>query len=149
MRHLIAIIFFFCCVGCGNAHQSASPGKTDTLEKPLPKNDTLSLIAVGDIMFGTNFPDESEMPPNDGKNLLTHFTDILKDADITFGNAEGVFMDAGGTPKGFGGNVFCFRQPVRYAQYFVENGFDLVSVANNHVADFGDAGIASTIATLK
>lgn len=113
------------------------------------KTDTLSLIAVGDIMFGSNFPDASHLPPNDGKDLLKDVTDILQDADITFGNSEGVFLDNGGEAKGFGANVFSFREPKKYAQFFVDNGFDLVSVANNHVADFGNAGMQSTIATLK
>ncbi|MBK7884621.1 MAG: CapA family protein [Chitinophagaceae bacterium] len=145
--------FILCNLGCQSSiHEKQVQGIDKTLPdttspKLLP--DTISLIAVGDIMFGTNFPDKSHLPPNDGKNLLAPFTKILQDADITFGNAEGVFLDEGGIPKGAGGNVFCFRQPVRYAQYFTDNGFDLISVANNHVADFGEPGIKSTIATLQ
>lgn len=152
MRIIIVVFLFFCCTRCTNANNTATASgdiKRDTADKPVAKSDTISLIAVGDIMFGTNFPDKSHMPPNDGKDLLSPFTSILKDADVTFGNAEGVFLDAGGIPKGTGSNVFCFRQPVRYAQYFTDNGFDLISVANNHVADFGAPGIESTVATLK
>jgi poly-gamma-glutamate capsule biosynthesis protein CapA/YwtB (metallophosphatase superfamily) len=151
MKYLIAIaLVLIGCTNCGNANNQTAPSKNiDTTETPIQKSDTISLIAVGDIMFGTNFPDQSHLPPNDGKDLLNPFTAILKDADITFGNAEGVFLDKGGVPKGFGGNVFCFRQPVRYAKYFTDNGFDLISVANNHVADFGEAGLQSTIATLQ
>jgi len=100
-------------------------------------------------MFGTNFPDASTLPPNDGKDLLKDFKEELQNADLTFGNAEGVFLDAGGKAKDSGANVYSFRQPRRYAQYFSDNGFDLLSVANNHVADFGETGIQSTIATLK
>jgi poly-gamma-glutamate capsule biosynthesis protein CapA/YwtB (metallophosphatase superfamily) len=111
--------------------------------------DTISINAVGDIMFGTNFPDLKNMPPNGGKDLLTPFTSLLKDADVTFGNAEGVFLNSGGTPKGSGGQVYCFRQPTYMAQYFLDNGFDLLSVANNHVADFGDVGLKSTDSVLR
>lgn len=141
-------------MGCGNA----SP-KHHTLPLPvtsvihiLPQDhliDTLSLIAVGDIMFGTNFPGTGKLPPNDGKNLLEHFAAELRDADITFGNSEGVFLDAGGISKGSGQNVYCFREPTRYARYFADNGFDLLSLANNHVADFGETGMRSTISTLQ
>ena len=111
--------------------------------------DTISFIAVGDIMFGTNYPNTSTLPPNDGRDLLKYFTKELQSADVSFGNSEGVFLDGGGVSKGSGANVFCFREPRRYAQYFVDNGFDLLSVANNHVADFGEVGMRSTIATLK
>jgi Bacterial capsule synthesis protein PGA_cap len=108
------------------------------------KPDTISINAVGDIMFGTNFPNESKMPPNQGKDLLNPLSTYLKDADVTFGNAEGVFLNTGGTPKGSGGQVYCFRQPTYMAQYFLDHGFDLLSVANNHVADFGDVGLKSS-----
>lgn len=147
----------FCYLSCGyatqnnNAATAIHPGDTALTKSasPKPAGDTLSLIAVGDIMFGTNFPDVHTLPPNDGKYLLKDFSAELQDADITFGNSEGVFLDAGGTPKGFGGNVFSFREPRRYAQYFVDNGFDLLSVANNHVADFGETGMKSTVETLE
>jgi poly-gamma-glutamate capsule biosynthesis protein CapA/YwtB (metallophosphatase superfamily) len=111
--------------------------------------DTISFNAVGDIMFGTNFPDTKNMPPNQGKELLNSFSMYLKNADITFGNAEGVFLNEGGTPKGTGGQVYCFRQPNYMAQYFVDHGFDLLSIANNHVADFGEVGLKSTEAVLS
>ena len=146
---LAAIISY--CLSCSSASQknNTSVALSDTVINPKTNTDTISLIAVGDIMFGTNFPNASTLAPNDGKDLLKDFKEILQDADITFGNSEGVFLDRGGTAKGIGDNVFSFREPRRYAQYFVDNGFDLLSVANNHVADFGETGMQSTIATLK
>lgn len=156
MKPCIIIGIIFCWLSCGSSSQKDKtiiPAHTDSIparhDSIIKTKDTLSFIAVGDIMFGSNFPDMSEMPPNDGKELLKYFTGTLQDADITFGNAEGVFLDAGGKSKGSGANVYSFRQPVRYARYFTENGFDLISVANNHVADFGDIGMRSTISTLK
>jgi hypothetical protein len=157
MKSLLLSGLFFCSLSCGSSSQKknikTSPVTPDTITRYVshitPIGDTISLIAVGDIMFGTNFPDASTLPPNDGKYLLKDFKEELQNADVTFGNAEGVFLDAGGKAKGSGGNVYSFRQPRRYAQYFSDNGFDLLSVANNHVADFGEIGIQSTIATLK
>ena len=155
MKYCLFFGLIFCYFSCGNASPRNTAGQVadsqvhapNISNKQLP--DTVSLIAVGDIMFGTNFPGTGTLPPNDGKDLMKYFTNELKDADISFGNSEGVFLDAGGVSKGSGANVFCFREPTRYAGYFVENGFDLLSVANNHVADFGDAGMRSTVATLK
>jgi poly-gamma-glutamate capsule biosynthesis protein CapA/YwtB (metallophosphatase superfamily) len=147
------ILFFcYCLFACGsngqNSNINSSIVNNTAANKPLQDtsklNDTISIAAVGDIMFGSNFPDNSKLPPNLGKDLMQPFATYLKNADVTFGNAEGVFLDAGGTPKGKGGNVFCFRQPIAMAQYFVDYGFDLISIANNHVADFGDVGLNST-----
>ncbi len=151
MKFFYILLFtttIFCCNNT-NQNQVKKNGKAAALASSksslAPANaDTISINAVGDIMFGTNFPNIANMPPNQGKDLLKPFESILKNADITFGNAEGVFLDSGGTPKGSGGQVYCFRQPNYMAQYFLNNGFDLLSVANNHVADFGDVGLKST-----
>ncbi len=39
---------------------------------------------------------------------------------------------------------FAFQVPTRYGKYLKEAGFDVLSVANNHASDFGDAGRSST-----
>lgn len=126
-----------------NAQPATTKPVRDTLQA-----DTLTINAVGDVMFGSNYPDLKDFPPDSGRHLLKEFSPFLRDGDITFGNVEGVFLDRGGTPKGSGGQVFSFRQPVRMAEYYKENGFNLLSVANNHMADFGPDGIASTDSTL-
>lgn len=50
-------------------------------------------------MLGTHYPSTNFLPPDDGKKLLSPVKDILQNADITFGNCEGVFLDKGGTAK--------------------------------------------------
>ena len=39
---------------------------------------------------------------------------------------------------------FAFRVPTRYGKYLKTAGFDVLSLANNHAADFGDNGRVST-----
>ena len=53
----------------------------------------ISIVAVGDIMTGTNYPSARYLPPNGGATLLNPVEDILQDADITFGNLEGTILD--------------------------------------------------------
>ena len=36
------------------------------------KDDSISIIGVGDMMLGTNFPSKSYLPPDDGKNILSY-----------------------------------------------------------------------------
>lgn len=117
----------------------------------LPEGvDSLSVIGVGDMMLGTNYPD-GFLPPNDGKDLLTPVKHILEDADITFGNLEGVILTGSGQMKKCGNPALCyaFKSPDHYVNYFVEAGFDLLSIANNHVGDFGDIGRENTIMQLQ
>jgi hypothetical protein len=114
---------------------------------PTPRNkEAITIAAVGDIMLGSPYPNESRMPPNDGADLLKEVTPILSAADIAFGNLEGPIVDGGSSSKCSPGSTRCFafRVPTRYGRYLKEAGFDVMSLANNHAGDFGDIGRSST-----
>ncbi len=112
--------------------------------------DTLSIIGVGDIMMGTNFPEERYLPGNNGRHLWADVRDTLRQADVTFGNLEGVILDEGGDQKECKNPKVCylFRTPTSYLENLVEAGFDVMSLANNHAGDFGDPGRQHTMASL-
>ena len=114
---------------------------------PTPRNEeAITIAAVGDIMMASPFPNDSRMPPNDGADLLKEVTPILSAADIAFGNLEGPLVDTGTSAKCAPGSTRCFafRVPTRYGKYLKAAGFDVMSVANNHAGDFGEAGRVST-----
>ncbi|MBN8575641.1 MAG: CapA family protein [Cytophagales bacterium] len=114
------------------------------------KKDTITVIGVGDIMMGSNYPTSSGLPPNEGADLLKEVAAILQSADVTMGNLEGVLLDEGGTAKTCRDPKVCyvFRSPVKYANNLAVAGFDVVSLANNHAGDFGDAGRKSSMKAL-
>jgi len=116
---------------------------------PPRRPQTLQITAVGDIMLGTDYPDY-RLAPNDGKDLLSGVAQILAQADITFGNLEGTFGTAGIAEKKCPDlrRCYVFRMPPRYAQYLVDSGFDVMSLANNHARDFGDSGRLLTMQVL-
>ena len=74
----------------------------------------ISLVAVGDIMLGTDYP-ENRLPPEQGPSLLSGVTTALRDADITFGNYEGTLLDGGEAAKECKNPRHCyvFRTPTR------------------------------------
>ncbi len=117
----------------------------------LPDSLIHTIVGVGDMMLGTNYPSTSYLPANDGKNLLDDVREILLAADVTFGNHEGTLVDKGGTAKTCRDPKVCyvFRSPERYATHFVDAGFDVLSLANNHSGDFGAEGRKRTKAALK
>ncbi len=117
----------------------------------IPVKDTISIIGVGDIMLGTNYPSEQYLPPDDGKFLLTPVKDILQNADITFGNLEGVLLTGDGPVKKCSNPKFCyaFKSPDHYVNYLKDAGFDVLSIANNHINDFGEKGRNNTVKVLK
>jgi len=120
----------------------------DTVEIGIYRvfKDTLTLIGVGDIMLGTNYPNDSYLPSDSGKYLMDKAYAYLNDSDITFGNLEGVILNEGGTPKNCKNPKACylFRSPEYLASHLRVAGFDLMSLANNHAGDFGAEGRKNT-----
>lgn len=114
-----------------------------------PPSREITIAAVGDMMLGTDYP-EDHLPDDDGVGFLSDVAAVLSAADLTFGNLEGVLLD-GGQPRKVCTNpaaCFLFRSPARYVEHFVNAGFDVLSLANNHARDFGEAGRTATMRTL-
>src|ERR1700752_3896535 len=123
--------------------------KSDTIAKAQSK-DTITIAAVGDMMLGSAYPDASKLPPDSAKGSFTAAKPYLKRADIVFGNLEGTLLD-GGSPAAYKKNLavaYLFRMPTYYGKVFKDAGFNLLSVANNHISDFGSKGFTSTTQTL-
>ena len=133
--------------------EANSKNPTSGFSEPnnLSSGDSISIIGVGDMMLGTNYPSASYLPNNDGIDILKPVKYILENADITFGNLEGVILSEGGTVKSCSNPSVCyaFRMPNHYVNYFKDAGFDILSVANNHVGDFGEEGRENTVKLLK
>jgi len=100
-------------------------------------------------MLGTDFPKDT-LPPDD-LNILARVSPILRQADITFGNLEGVLLDGGEPIKKCKTLSACylFRTPTRYASRLKDAGFDVMSLANNHARDFGEEGRSSSMEALS
>jgi hypothetical protein len=115
------------------------------------------LIAVGDVMPGTEFPDAGYLDPRlsgdagpdavMGMNLVN----LLRAGDVVFANMEGVLWDEDVPPsKSCRDPKVCyvFRGPERYAGLLAEAGFTVMSLANNHSGDWGAEGREATMAAL-
>ena len=125
------------------AAPAAEPEPLPTIEKSVLR---LSIASVGDMMIGTDFP-ENHLPDDDGVNFLADVTPVLLAADIAFGNLEGVLVDGGEPGKKCSNPNACylFRSPTRYVEYYRAAGFDVLSLANNHARDFGEDGRTSSM----
>ena len=142
---------------CASAPQPAPPGSPPPIadvEEPSPPGPDLDTVRirfalVGDMMLGTDYP-KNRLPDDDGAGFLADVAPVLTAADLAFGNLEGVLADGGEPAKACGNPNACylFRSPTRYAKHYRDAGFDLISVANNHARDFGEAGRDSTMAAL-
>jgi poly-gamma-glutamate capsule biosynthesis protein CapA/YwtB (metallophosphatase superfamily) len=119
-------------------------------QEPFPVDTLITLIAVGDIMMGTNFPSPSYLPPSD-VFLLEPMHSFLQKGDIVFGNLEGTVLNEGGKVKKCSDSTKCyaFRQPEYFVPQLKAAGFNFLSVANNHMGDFGEEGRVNTQRVLR
>jgi len=125
---------------------------TEPAQPPEPERPKkrITFAAVGDMMLGSDFP-QNHLPDDDGVSFLADVTPVLKSADITFGNLEGVLVDGGEPAKKCSNPNACylFRSPSRYVEHYRKAGFDVISLANNHARDFGEEGRLASMETLR
>lgn len=121
--------------------------------KPAPPKlpDSICIAAVGDIMLGTSYPNNATLPPDSAVNSFKYVQQHLQSADLAFGNLEGTLLD-GGKPAYYKlhlkSKAYLFRMPVKYSGILREAGFDVLSLANNHIGDFAETGRKSTVKAL-
>lgn len=120
---------------------------------PPEATEPIVIRAVGDVMPGSSWPfeDGRDLPPNEGRpaGILTPLAPLIAGADLAFLNLEGAVLapDEPDTRPKCQPTVrgcFAFRMPPQTVDQLVAAGFDLVSIANNHILDFGPAGQAAT-----
>ena len=146
---LLFFAFSFVGTACQTSAITTQANAENPQTEPTPpaNREPITIAAAGDIMLGSTFPNETRMPPNDGADLLKPVAPIFQAADIAFANLEGPMIDGDVRSTKCAPTstrCFAFRVPTRYGKYLKEAGLDVLSLANNHAGDFGDAGRAST-----
>jgi hypothetical protein len=109
------------------------------------------ITGVGDIMMGSDWPepglDPRVSPTADPAELLgPEISERFRTSDVVFGNYEGTIHTSSDNAKQCGNPALCyvFRSPPYHAAYLRRAGFTLLSNANNHSRDFGEANRAET-----
>ncbi len=108
-------------------------------------------MGVGDIMMGTSYP-EDKLPGEDWRfpdarsglgaaGCGSHLWQPGRYACWTKEAHAKTCKD----PK----VCYVFRTPTRYVKHLITAGFDMMSLANNHAGDFGEAGRKSSMKTLE
>lgn len=110
------------------------------------------VLVVGDMMFDRYVRQVSYNKGGDyifsceDSNGIT-LGDFLKSADLVVGNLEGpITENASRSMYSETGNEsnYIFTFPTGTAELLAKNNIKLVSLANNHINNFGEIGIAST-----
>jgi len=151
---IISTAFLFLSCQDKPVAQQLSPAKKAIRKTPdivIIQRDSLCIAAVGDIMPGTSYPNNNTLPPDSGKNSFKNVINELHNADITFGNLEGTLLDTGAPANyklHFRSKGYLFRMPQSYGSILKDAGFNVLSLANNHIGDFGNTGRINTMKVL-
>jgi hypothetical protein len=117
---------------------------------PAPAR-TYRVVGVGDIMMGSDWPEpvmDPRVTPEASPEAVVgpEIMRLFGSSDVVFGNFEGTIHTSAEGAKACSNPRVCFtfRSPPFHAAYLRRAGFSLVSNANNHSRDFGEANRAET-----
>jgi len=124
---------------------SYSSSKTYVLKKSaeIPVEKTTTLIAVGDIMLSRDV-EQKMIRKNDWAYPFRETYQVTTTGDIVFGNLETPIIEGPTVPT----NSMVFRADPESVAGLKFGGFNVLSLANNHMKNYGDEGIAKTIGYL-
>lgn len=105
---------------------------------------SVRLTAVGDVMLARKVGTLIDTYGNEYP--LARVKDLLQEADIAFANLESP-IGTGGTP--LPGKGIWFRAKPETVKALTGAGFDVVSLANNHVLDYDSPPLLETLEILK
>ena len=105
----------------------------------------VTLLFGGDMMLDRGVKNSVIKNSNGDYSLLFEKLNILKEADISFANLEGPASDQGKDKK----NLYSFRMNPSAIPALKGAGFSILSLANNHVGDWGRDAYTDTLARLK
>ena len=129
--------------GCG-APAAVAPASVGTTVRgngsssTSPASSTITLAFGGDVHFEEYVADLLRDPEHSLRDLQP----TLGAADFAMVNLE-TAITTGGQPQN---KSFTFRAPPTALTALAAGGVDAVSMANNHAADFGHAGLVDTLA---
>ena len=79
--------------------------------------------------------------------FFANFRDLFENDDLTVVNLEGVLSDSAALENK--GKTFRFRGDTDFVKILTGSSVEAVSIANNHIADFGEQGERNTRKTLE
>ena len=110
-------------------------------EPPKVTKYKTNLIMVGDALIHSAVYADAKMGNGyDFKPMLKHIKPIIKKYDLAYYNQETIL---GGTEIGLS-TYPCFNSPYEVGDAFLDAGFNIVSLANNHTLDRGKQAIINS-----
>jgi poly-gamma-glutamate synthesis protein (capsule biosynthesis protein) len=130
----------------GGAEDANTDWVTEKVGAPdIREPDFVTLSFGGDIMLDRGVKNSVIKNFNNDYSALFEKLEFLKDSDIVFANLEGTASDQGEDMR----NLYSFQMEPAVVPAMAGAGINILSVANNHVGDWGRLSYIDTLANLK
>ncbi|HBL41355.1 MAG TPA: capsule biosynthesis protein [Ruminococcaceae bacterium] len=154
-RQILALILvaFLAVLGVAFAVTSHSSVSKDSVElktdsavttAPEPRSTTVKMLAVGDNLIHKPIYSQAQARTKDGsydfKPVYANLKETIQSADIAVINQE--TMMSSSRPVA---SYPCFNTPTVMAQTLADLGFDVLTLANNHMLDTQSSGLIETL----
>lgn len=104
-------------------------------------NKRVKVLITGDTHLGSGRVKNLAIT-NSEEELFGDFLIKIQDADLSVTNLESPLVDTGNPILKTGPNI---KSPVQSLEVLKSAGFNLLTLANNHIMDYGEEGLKSTI----
>ena len=150
-------------VGCGSrivgtgGDQSDQPAAsteqttevlTEPTTEPVPADKRVHVVAAGDNLIHYSVYKNAEALAGgygyDFKPLYENMRYIIEDADLAILNQETIISQSNEV-RGANGGALLFNSPPEVADAVIDLGFAVFTMANNHLLDYGTAGLEESI----
>lgn len=122
---------------------------TEPITEPVPEDKRVHVIAAGDNLIHYSVYKNAERLAGEGENydfkpLYKNVKYLIEDADVAVLNQETIISQSNEV-RGANGGALLFNSPPEVADAVIDLGFDVFTMANNHLLDFGASALEESI----
>ncbi len=130
----------------------SSAGESTTVEtttEPIQEDKRVHVIAAGDNLIHYSVFKNAERLAGEGENydfkpIYENVKYLIEDADVAVLNQETIISESNPV-RGADGGALLFNSPPEVADAVIDLGFDVFTMANNHLLDFGASALEESI----
>lgn len=133
----------------GSQSQTEATTFTEPTTAPAPEDKKVHVIAAGDNLIHYSVYKYAEKLAGEGENydfkpIYENVKYLIEDADVAIVNQETIISPSNEV-RGANGGALLFNSPPEVADAVIDLGFDVFTMANNHLLDYGAQGLEESI----
>ncbi len=133
----------------GSAVPATEAVTAEPTTEPAAEDKRVHVIAAGDNLIHYSVYKNAERLAAPGENydfkpLYENVKYLIEDADVAVLNQETIISPSNEV-RGANGGALLFNSPPEVADAVIDLGFDVFTMANNHLLDFGASGLEESI----